>query len=75
MQLLCLRIAEQNRTEQNFYLQFALFCCSPLRNDNIHIHDMHKHKALLSALPMQRFISHNAFCETVQDKLCRATKL
>ena len=61
MQLLCLRI--------------ALFCCSPLRNDNIPIHDKHKHKALLSALPMQRFISQSAFCETVQDELCSATKL
>ena len=37
-----------------------LFCSSPLRNDNIPIHDMHKHKALRSSLPMQLFVSQNA---------------
>ena len=33
----------------------ALFCNSPLRNDNIHIQDMHTHKPLRNALLMQRF--------------------
>ena len=47
---------------------------SPLRNDNIPIKDMHTHKALRSALPLQWFVSHIAFHETAKDWFCSATK-
>ena len=52
----------------------ALFCNSPLRNNNIPIKDMQTHKALRSGLPMQWFVSHIAFRETVKDRFCSATK-
>ena len=48
-------------------LEIALFCSSSLGNDNIPIHDMHKHKALHNALPMQQFVSHSPYRETSQD--------
>ena len=54
--------------------QKALFCNSPLRNDNIPIQDMHTHKPLCSALLMQRFVSQIAFRETAQEQFCSATK-
>ena len=59
---------------QRLYLKKALFCNSPLHNDNILIQDMHTEKALRSALPMQRFVSEIAFRETAQDKFCSVTK-
>ena len=43
-------------------------------NGNIPIKDMHTHKALRSGLPMQWFVSHIAFRETVKDWFCSATK-
>ena len=51
----------------------ALFCNSPLRNDNLPVQDMHTHKPLCSTLLMQRFVSHIAFLETAEEKFCSGT--
>ena len=59
---------------QRLCIKKALFCDSPLRNDNISIQDMHTHKPLRSVLLMQRFVSHIAFRETAQEKFCSGTK-
>ena len=47
---------------------------SSLRNVNIPIKDMHTHKALRSALPMQWLVSHIFFRETAKDWFCSAMK-
>ena len=43
---------------KRYCLNYALFCNSLLRKNNIPIQDMHTHKALRSALLMQQLISH-----------------
>ena len=48
--------------------QKALLCISPLCNNNIPIHGMHKHRAQSSALPLQRFVLQRAFRGTAHDK-------
>ena len=50
------------------------FCSSPLRNENIPIHDMHNYKALRIALLMQGYVSYSSYRETSQDKLFGAMK-
>ena len=50
------------------------FCSSPLRNNKIPIHDMHKHKCYVALYLCNDLFHTVLFHETSQDKLCSAMK-